>query len=137
MKNIPFDISLRPEIESGRYRVELANGHTVRILAWDLPGDYPIAAADWPIDCESDTRVETYNENGWDGIGEFKQDLWLIDTEEEMTDWEEAVYEQLLWAHSICDLEQVDAEVMARQVAEELLEAARKELQKESAYRHD
>lgn len=80
MNKIPFDIKYRPEIESGKYKVELTNGNTVRILAWDLPGDYPIVAADWPKDWESDTRVETYNNKGWDGIGETNPNIILIDT---------------------------------------------------------
>lgn len=75
---IPFDIKYRPQIERGEYKVFLANGNTVRILAWDLPGDYPIAAADWPSNDETDTRVETYTEEGWDGIGEKTCNFVLV-----------------------------------------------------------
>lgn len=75
---IPFDIKYRPQIESGEYKVFLKNGNPVRILAWDLPGEYPIAAADWPLNNETDTRVETYTEDGWDGIGEKTCNLVLV-----------------------------------------------------------
>ena len=77
MARIPFSIEYRDKIESGECKVFLANGNAVRILAWDLPGDYPIAAADWPADDETDTRVETYTEDGWDGIGEKAVELMV------------------------------------------------------------
>lgn len=77
MAKIPFDIKYKPQIESGEYKVYHSNGNTVRILAWDLPGDYPIAAADWPRDCETDIRVETYTEDGWDGIGRKAVELMV------------------------------------------------------------
>lgn len=32
---IPFDVKYRPEIESGKYRVETREGKSVRIICWD------------------------------------------------------------------------------------------------------
>lgn len=73
----PFSINDRERVESGGYKVVLSNGNRVRILAWDCPGDFPIVAADWPEGDEVETRVETYTKDGWDGVGEKKQDLFI------------------------------------------------------------
>ena len=35
MKKIPFDIKYRPEIESGKYKVQTTTGRDVRIVCWD------------------------------------------------------------------------------------------------------
>lgn len=42
---IPFDISKRPQIESGEYKVETRDGRTARIICWDRKdNNYPIVA---------------------------------------------------------------------------------------------
>ena len=122
---IPFDVKFRPQIESGEYKVFLANGNTVRILAWDLPGDYPIAAEDWPLNDETDTRVETYTEDGWDGIGEKTYDLFLVTPEPELSEFEHEIENLLNLAdgegHARTTIENT------KKVAKKLLELAKKE----------
>lgn len=41
---IPFDISYRPQIESGEYKVVTADDHPVRICCWDAEEGWPIVA---------------------------------------------------------------------------------------------
>jgi hypothetical protein len=42
MKEIPFDVKYRPQIESGEYKVVDGWGNQIRIICWDAKGDYPI-----------------------------------------------------------------------------------------------
>lgn len=42
MQKISFDIKYRPEIESGRYKVETNAGRPVRIICWDAKSEDPL-----------------------------------------------------------------------------------------------
>lgn len=68
---IPFDIKYRPEIEAGKYRVEMKNGFEVKIKEWDSA---------------------LYREDGdpykcGHIIGEFKKGLWWGNPEHNVEEW--------------------------------------------------
>lgn len=45
MKKIPFDIKFRPEIESGKFKVQTRLGKPVRIICWNFrQANLPIIA---------------------------------------------------------------------------------------------
>ena len=90
---IPFDVRYRTEIESGKYKVETRDGHSVRIIWWDRLGSRPITA-----------YIEGYDEDGEDdAVGHFHEngslyihannskDLFIITDEEELTEFEKEV----------------------------------------------
>ena len=130
---LPFDIKFKPQIESGEYKVFLENGNPVRILAWDLPGDYPIAAADWPSDDETDIHVETYTEDGCDGLD---VDLFIITPKEELSEFERRLVKFYNDRNGLpYDKDGVynrhDLDELLHNTAAELLVIARKEAEKD------
>jgi hypothetical protein len=84
MKKIPFDIKYRPEIESGKYKVQTRDGRNVRILTFTYPSEHLIQA-------EVDKRCVLYNPTGmwWDDGSESELDLFIITDEPELTEFEE------------------------------------------------
>lgn len=130
---IPFDIKFRPQIESGEYKVLLENGHSGRVLAWDLPGDYPIAIADVDDPC---VLVATYDNKGRCGIGKRHNCLFVITPEPELTEFEKAIKDLVLAIDEgeLCELgvfEEENLGAWAVKKAAELLDLARKELREE------
>lgn len=87
---VQFDIKYRPQIESGEYKVILENGHSGRVLAWNLPGDFPIAIADVDDTC---VWVGCYDNKGWCGIGKRHNCLFIVTSEPELTEFEQEVRE--------------------------------------------
>lgn len=91
MTRINFNIKYRPEIESGKYKVETRKGYPVRIVCWDWSTPYPILGK-----IEDDEEV--YSSNCWsiDGYFNIKDnntpfDLFIITDEEDEVEkaWKE------------------------------------------------
>ena len=142
---IPFDINLRPEIESGRYKVEMictSAGNAwpnakVRIICWDM--------------CSSERGVTskivglvTYDGNVSEHVEVFYKDgvsscnganhLVLIDTQEpELSEWEKAVRMAILGVNLFIKGENYEdcVDRYVKDKAKYLLELARKELEKD------
>ena len=82
---IPFDIKYRPEIESGKYKVQTIDGCNVRIICWDAKNasyDDIIAL----VEENAGEKVIRYYSNGKctsDGSSKRNKDLVLIIDEPE------------------------------------------------------
>lgn len=94
MAKIPFNIKFRPQIESGEYKVETRGGDPIRVLAWDLPYDFPIATAEFTED--NRVIVESYSADGWVGYGEKENNLVVITPESELSEFEKAIKDLVL-----------------------------------------
>ena len=68
-----FDIKYRPEIESGKYKVETRDGHSVRIVCWNTLGEYPIIGL---IKGDNEEKCNRYTNGG----------AFMIDNEENTLD---------------------------------------------------
>lgn len=86
---IPFDISKRPQIESGEYKVETEEGSPARIICWDSPinKERPIIAIVF------DDQIEQYKADGrYDNdYDRCNYDLFIVTPEPEMSEFEKAV----------------------------------------------
>ena len=119
MKKIPFDVKYRPEIESGKYSVCLKNDAFIcRVLAWDLPGDYPIAVASYMEEDPNGCAIETYTDSGYDGLSEH-----LFVRTNELSEFEQAVKDAIITCNSGWDFEKDLTDV-----CDKLLSIAKKEL---------
>ena len=77
-----FDIKYRPEIESGKYRVETITGLPVHIICWDAKSTYRNDDIIALVDCDSGAqKVQRYYSNGQlisDSARVGKKDLCLV-----------------------------------------------------------
>ncbi len=121
---IQFDIKYRPQIESGKYKVETEDGIPARIICWDSPIDKerPIIAIVF------DNQIEQYKADGRynDDFGPSNYDLFIITPEPELTEFENGIKRGFLCA----GLEDVPTGII-KDTAKELLELAKKELCKD------
>ena len=129
MRRINFDIKYRPEIESGRYKVQTRDGKPARVILWDALGPFPIIALvsfgdeEGPYSYTKDGKSSTYNMNSWG-------DLFILTDEPELTPFEEAVKQlmQIVSAYGSPDYVE-DSDVKDR--AKRLLDLAKKEILKD------
>lgn len=121
---IPFDISKRPQIESGEYKVVNRIGEEVRIICWDWPDeDCPIIAFD------GDRMPSTWGKDGrFMSWRESDSDLFIVTPEPELTEWQRFI-SACLQKHGLLDCGAADR--IAKESAAELLTLARKQLQPE------
>ena len=90
MAKIPFDIKYRPQIESGKYKVETRNGLSVRIICWDRKHGHPIVGLAY----EKATGCESYVNAYADGTTsaneklKFSDDLFIVTPDEEWGEFE-------------------------------------------------
>lgn len=121
-----FDISMRPQIESGEYKVVTRGGQPVRIVCYDRKGKFNIIALidDGYIECK-----EEYTPDGCllQDKSEHRLDLFVIIPEPEMTEFEKGIYDMMVDRTN----EATISEEYARRYSSKLLELARKELQPE------
>ena len=100
-----FDISMRPQIESGEYKVVTKSGHEVRIVCWDMNtsnGALIVALVKCPGgDFE---RMRSYTLDGKCKDVSKKSSLFVITPEQDPTEFELAVLR--------C-IEEYDPEVMS------------------------
>lgn len=127
MAKIPFDIKYRPQIESGKYKVETEEGSPARIICWDSPinKERPIIAIVF------DDQIEQYKADGHydDDFGTCNYDLFIVTPEEELTEFEkelESFYNHHL---QVCTYDnQGTVEDSLHDWSSKLLAIARKEL---------
>lgn len=128
---IPFDISKRPQIESGEYKVETRDGRPARIICWDVNCDAPIIAlvAGNPSD-KTDTReyiLSCFEKGNYFHTKESENDLFIVTPEPEMSEMETSL---LSWLSDDTSgeipMERMKQVVKAR--AAELLDLAKRQL---------
>jgi len=132
MIKIPFDIKHRPQIESGEYKVILDCGVEAEILAWDKPGEYPIvcmAKKEGAIPFRTNNNGKAYHFPE----GANYSDLFIVTSEEEMTEFEIALENFVMNA----DASEQTFHEDVKQHAAELLAIARKELIKEGTSKNE
>ncbi len=133
IKRIPFDVKSRPEIESGKYKVETRCGFPVRIVCWDIKKgkedeDYvPIFAL---IDY-GDARGEAgsyYMEHGcWnrhDIENHNRMDLFIVTDEPDLNKFEAKLMDCLWKTLEYASKFQSKPEEFTQAIAEELLPVA-------------
>jgi len=96
MAKIPFDIKYRPQIESGEYRVETQAGCPVRIVCWDMACEFPILGLVLLNDEKAEEMAVGFTNEGANLLGEPLYDkLFIVTTEEELTEFEKKLWEVL------------------------------------------
>lgn len=140
MAKIPFDVKFRPQIESGEYKVETNDYHSVRIICWNkntggLDRIVALVAGD-----SGQEKTLHYTEEGWcvSSGGNKNKNLFLITPEPELSEFEnklrviceDAVRESQLFPERT-------SEDFAKKHSAELLALARKELEPEVLERLD
>lgn len=122
---IPFDISKRPQIESGEYKViyveyPSTNQYPVEILKWDSNSD-----AGCIIGCvrrNGKDRIYAFDENGEHKVSGEDDRLFIVTQEQEMSEFEKAVSK---FRPQSDNVETIQC------IAAELLSLARNELNKQ------
>lgn len=126
---IPFDISKRPQIESGEYKVETRDGKPARILCWDKVdecGQYIVALVQYTPDHEN--MISVCEDGTYEGTYGHGYDLFIITPEPELTSWQTFI-SGCLQKYGLLDCGAADR--IAKECSAELLELARKELEPE------
>lgn len=133
---IPFDVKYRPQIESGEYKVQTADGRDVRIICWDKKvygGRIDIVAL-VPAIATGTECIQVYNPDGTlesrDPVGKFK--LTIITPEPGLTEFEKALADVVGFAvcQSVVD-PNYETYKFVKDWSERLLDAAKKELCKD------
>lgn len=102
---IPFDISKRPQIESGEYKVETRDGLSVRIICWDrvakegTDDDLNICVL---VPEDNGEAVYYYHQSGKKWVPDERFDLYIITPEPELSEFEERIF-KLLRQYKECD----------------------------------
>lgn len=126
-----FDIQYRPQIESGKYSVETADGHPIRIICWDATSDWPVCAMirDYNL-AMTYGYPQLFDEDGR-SINDRAKDLVIVIPDPELTEFETA-YLRLVHRLSPGDIlpEFVD-ENHLRENCRELMDIARKQFEPE------
>lgn len=80
MRKIPFDIKYRPEIESGKYRLETQDGHPIRVICWDKDKNYTWAVSSWDEDNNPDNQIVALasSESGCENVYVYWQNGQLV-----------------------------------------------------------
>lgn len=114
---IPFDITKRPQIESGEFKVETRSGKTARVVCWDRGGTQLVVLVG------KDEDVLTYNPNGTTGQQmPLPSDLFIVTPDQELSELELAIAKYR---------PPTDSKETIQRIAAELLSLARKQLQPE------
>lgn len=89
---IPFDITKRPQIESGEYKVETGTGKKVRIICWDKKSDMNKKKIVALLDDGNSEHTEYYTEKGtvYDKAP-AGGDLFIITPEPELSEFEKRI----------------------------------------------
>lgn len=100
---IPFDIKYKPQIESGKYKVETRDGRPVRIICWDANSYTPVVFLATEHDDLDDKDKEyqySCNNFGRSFSGNSPSDLFIITPEPELSEFEKALEVFLMNADS-------------------------------------
>lgn len=115
MQKIPFDIKYRPEIESGKYKVETNAGRPVRIICWDAKSEDPLVQLPIVglIDYGKREMVFTWDIRGIYGNNDM--DLIIV------TDWKglDDVKQRLVTTLSAMNVGELYTEAEINEMAEE------------------
>lgn len=89
MKKIAFNISYRPQIESGEYRVVTREDRPVEIKIWDLKGDFPIVGVYFDEKNNRDTAVQVTTDGkcSINPSDEYCDDFFIITSKPEITEF--------------------------------------------------
>ena len=112
---IPFDIKFRPQIESGKYKVQTSDGKDVRIICWDAKNSYPIV-------CLNECGIpRTFTK---DGLPYHHNDscLVIVTPKPELTEFEK--YVDIIVDNAFCETIQGGIKT----ISDKLLTLAKKEL---------
>lgn len=123
---IPFDITKRPQIESGEYKVEIRDGRPARILCWDKVdecGQYIVALVQYTP--EHEDIISVCEDGIYKGTYGHGYDLFIITPGPELNEFEQAV-KDLCWKIGMGEV--VYKDDIIKKTAAELLDLARKEL---------
>ena len=126
-----FDIQYRPQIESGKYSVETADGHPIRIICWDATQCWPVCAMIRDYNLASTYGYpQLFDEDG-KSINDRAKDLVIVIPDPELTEFETA-YLRLVHRLSPGDIlpEFLD-ENHLRENCRELMDIARKQFEPE------
>lgn len=121
---IPFDISKRPQIESGEYKVETRDGKKVRVLCYDANNIVPVVALVTFNDGSEGSR-DYYLDGRMDFDRENPLDLFIVTPEPEMSEWQTFI-SGCLQKHGLLDCGAADR--IAKESAAELLSLAKQQL---------
>lgn len=91
---IPFDIKYKPQIESGKYKVETRDGRPVRIICWDANSYTPVVFLATEHDDLDDKDKEyqySCNNFGMSFSGNSPGDLFIITPEPELSEFEKRI----------------------------------------------
>lgn len=123
--------SLEKYLENPNRKVVTRDGRPVRIVCWDKLGDYPIIGCIKYSDDYED--FETYNINGskYSFNREDPNDLFFAD-EEELTEFESKLFSTFseIWQDYMLGRE-IDVAKVVKEYSPELINLARKELEKD------
>ena len=120
-----FDVSYRPQIESGEYKVVTADEHPVRICCWDAEEDWPIVALVKDHNPKSDYCYPMMCDNaGVSATRGMAKQLFVITPEPELTPFQERLAEYM--GYTLADIEnnQDDALNHINNASNELMELA-------------
>lgn len=127
MAKIPFDIKYRDKIESGEYRVETFLGYPVTIYRWDFDDSEQTPIMGSYVFEDGKEYVGAWNEEGhFDLMSPNDLDLFIITSEPELTEFEqavEAIYES-------CSVKQLALKKKAAELLAIAIDANAKELYK-------
>lgn len=130
MSKIPFNIKYRPQIESGKYKVETATGCPVRIVCWDMVCELPILGLVLLNDEKAEEMAVGFTNEGTNLLEEPLYDkLFIVTPEEELKEFENGMLRYLQEASNKKD----DSEIVesTKKYAAELLKLAREQFIKD------
>ena len=104
---VPFDIKYRPEIESGKYKVETRDGRPVTIISWDVDA-YEGEIAGFFRLCAGSPTGQLYNTHGKHYSNNEQYDLYIVG---EMTEFEERLKRCIDLAFNLGKHHPVDADL--------------------------
>ena len=133
---IPFDIKYRPEIESGKYKVQTTYGREVRIVCWDKrAGEREQIVVLVPTEQGDQETCMLYSRNGIliSASQNERYKLVIVTPEPELTEFEEGLVDfynkrTMVLPDKDGVYNKHDCEELLHESAKELLEIAKKEL---------
>ena len=130
MVKTAFNIKYRPQIESGAYEVVTREARHVDIIKWDLKGDFPVVGVYYDEKNDRETAVQVTAEGrcSTHPTEDYCDDFFIITDESELTEFEGELKTIVNTFSSCRDFMNDEG---ARNIGKTLLDAARKEIEKE------
>lgn len=124
MAKIPFNIKYRPQIESGEYKVEVAEGYSVHIVYWDAKRENGACICGFMGKEEDEPYFWQPNGSWWSDGTQSPLDL-LIVTPEKLTPFEQSLKDRFFFGELAIETQEL------KEIASELLSLAREQLVKD------